>query len=315
MKPWNAERAMMYRNWRWAGFKSGDRIVTCIGDLSGEILGPSYAPYSRYRNEIEISPDHLDKRTLAYYVDLIREFKPAYFRCYPGVAIVFARFMEDHGIEPPPLKSIWTQSERFTDRDRQYIEGFWGAPINDYYGQQEKAVAAGTCEHGRMHIHSEFCFVELIETDHPPLCKIVTTGFYADAMPLLRYDTKDFTIPLDDPCPCGRELPAIESIVGRVDDWIVRADGSPHIDIESQLKNLGAVRECQMIQESLTYSKILVVPAPNHDYSKKEPFKALMEEDLGPGVTVDIEYVDEIPRTGSGKRRLTISKVANNWVV
>ncbi|MCA9618297.1 MAG: phenylacetate--CoA ligase family protein [Myxococcales bacterium] len=310
-----AESAMMYRGWRWSGLTRDDRVVTCVGELTGDELGPRHAPYARYRNHIEISPHHLSEEAVRSYVDLIREFAPAYLRTYPSIAQLFGKLMRDEGITPPPLRGIWTQSEALLDCERRLVEEQWGTRVYDYYGMQEKCLAMSECEHGRMHVHCEFGHVELLPSEHPPYAHVVATGFYNPAMPLLRYQTRDLAIPDDRPCPCGRALPTVARIVGRLEDFLLASDGSQVMEADAAIAELTTIRECQIIQESLSACRVLVVPGPGYSAETERELTARLRCQLGEEVSVTVERLTAIPRTATGKQRFIVSKVKPGWAL
>jgi phenylacetate-coenzyme A ligase PaaK-like adenylate-forming protein len=308
-----AELAVMFRGWEWNGYRPGDRIAVCAGALSGERLGPAHAPHTRYRDEIELSPSHLDERGALAYLELLRTFAPAHFRTYPSVAMMLAKTMADRGLEPPRVRTIWTQSETMDADDRAYIEASWGAPVVDYYGMQEKCVAMSQCEAGRMHVHSDFGLVEFVESDFPPLCHVIATGFYNDAMPLLRYATRDLAIPETTPCPCGRALPTVRRLVGRLEDYLVDRDGAPVLEADATIASLTTIRECQIVQESLERTRVLVVPGRHYQSEDGDELARRLRQQLGDGVEVTIETKARIPRTKTGKQRFIVSRVTSNW--
>ena len=54
---------------------------------------------------------------------------------------------------------------------------------------------------------------------------MICTGLFNFAMPLIRYKVGDVAIPLDEKCSCGRMLPLVKSIEGRIDDMILTPEG------------------------------------------------------------------------------------------
>ena len=310
-----AEAAMMYRGFRWSGFRPGDRIVTIVGELTGELQGPRHAPYTRYRDHLDLSPHHLTEEGCRSYLDLMRDFGPAFLRTYPSIVQLLGKVMLDSDIEPPKLRGIWTQSEILYEAERELLERQWQTRVFDYYGMQEKCVSMSECEQGRMHINGEFGYVELLPSERPPYAHIVATGFYNSAMPLLRYQTRDLAVPDVHPCPCGRALPTVSRIVGRVEDFLFASDGSQVMEADAAIADLTAVRECQIIQESLTHTRVLVVPGPRFDVVTERCLAERLSSLLGDGVRVQIERCSSIPRTGTGKQRFLVSKLKTGWAL
>ncbi|MEQ9321327.1 MAG: hypothetical protein RIF41_19340 [Polyangiaceae bacterium] len=134
-------------------------------------------------------------------------------------------------------------------------------------------------------------------------------------MPLLRYQTRDLAVPDVHPCPCGRALPTVSRIVGRVEDFLFASDGSQVMEADAAIADLTAVRECQIIQESLTHTRVLVVPGPRFNAATERCLVARLSSLLGEGVRVQIERCSSIPRTGTGKQRFLVSKLKTGWAL
>src|SRR6185295_6418689 len=112
-------------------------------------------------------------------------------------------------------------SEGLTAETRRYLEGVYGAPVQQGYGLNEIGLVSALCEAGRHHVHRENCIVEIVDEAGIPVAsgaqgRLLITGLLNAAMPLLRYDTGDLVTALDGPCPCGRTLPTHGEIHGRL---------------------------------------------------------------------------------------------------
>jgi len=122
---------------------------------------------------------------------------------------------------PESLKACLGVSQQMTPEMRSRIERILGVPVHENYGLNEVSLVASRCpEGGRFHIHVENCLVEIVDDDLKP-CRpgergrILVTSLSNAAMPLIRYDADDLAVAVDDPCPCGRTLPALTGLVGR----------------------------------------------------------------------------------------------------
>ncbi|MFH1261859.1 MAG: hypothetical protein V1495_00195 [Pseudomonadota bacterium] len=302
---WLAERAMMYRGWRWAGFRSGDRIATCVG----EAVEGSDEPTRLYRNRLDLSSGRLDPDGFALFTEALRSFDPQFVRTYPSIARVLGLELRTRGIRLPSLKGIWTQSETLTPAMRSDLETIWKAPVRDYYGLQEKCAAMSECEQGTMHVHAEFGLVELLPGPHPGLSKIVATGFWNRAMPFLRYETGDLAIPRTDPCRCGRALPVIGMIQGRMEDLLITPSGKVIADLDQVIFQVDGIRESQVIQERPDSIRVLVAPSPGFSEAEEATLRNVLQLRVGNDVRITIERVTAVPRTSSGKIRFLVSRL------
>ena len=144
---------------------------------------------------------------------------------------------------------------------------------------------------------------------------LVGTGLHNYAMPLIRYACGDVAVLSDRSCPCGRTLPLMEGVLSRVGDLLVTPDGRtlPPIMITWVVRWIEGVTRYQLRQESVNELRMLVVcPSPITDEERRNVHHHF-ERRMGPGVNVTVERVDDIPRSGRGKKRLIISKVPLPW--
>src|SRR6185295_14515719 len=97
----------------------------------------------------------------------------------------------------------------------------WGVGVVDVYSSEECGQIALQCpEHEQYHVQSESVLVEVLDDEGRPCApgtigRVVLTTLQNFAMPLIRYDIGDFAEP-GPACPCGRALPVLTRIVGRV---------------------------------------------------------------------------------------------------
>jgi len=111
---------------------------------------------------------------------------------------------------------------------KKRMENAWGAKVYDHAGATEIGAWSFECtrQAGGMHVNDAFFLVEIedIETGqiiHEPGRQgaLVITAFDRQAMPCIRFDSKDVAEWAAEPCPCGRSFRLIKGgIVGRTDD-------------------------------------------------------------------------------------------------
>ncbi len=147
----------------------------------------------------------------------------------------------------------------------------------DQYGSAEQVCFISQCEAGSYHVHPEYGFTELLDTDEGPrdAKRIVATGFTNWAMPLLRYDTGDLAVPAAGKCPCGRNTQLVEGVLGRVDDYLIASNGAWVGRLDPVFKGLTTVRKAQIVQETLGEVRICIVPGKGF---RKEHEQVLQKE-------------------------------------
>ena len=141
----------------------------------------------------------------------------------------------------------------------------------------------------------------------------MVTQFDNDAMPLIRYELGDVAVAAaaDTCCMCGRTLPMLERIEGRIPDLIVAPDGTflvMHFFVVL-FKNLQDVQRYQIVQDERERIRVRLVARPGADVGGiEDTIRRAVGHATRGSLATDFEWVDDIPLTGAGKRRLVISK-------
>ncbi len=142
--------------------------------------------------------------------------------------------------------------------ERQLIEAVFGVPVTNRYGCEEVSLIACECDvHNGLHLNAEHAYVELLRDDGSPCApaedsSIVVTELVNRAMPMIRYDVGDRGAPSNRTCACGRVLPLMEGVTGRLADFLVAAGGSKVAGvslIECTLTRFAGIRQLQLVQE------------------------------------------------------------------
>jgi len=232
----------------------------------------------------------------------------SYLLLYPSGLRDLLRAAERRGVRFPELRAVRTFGEVVSPELRERVRAQWGVPVEDMYSTQELGYVALQCpDHPHYHVQSESVLVEILRDDGTPcevgeVGRVVLTGLHNFKMPLLRYDIGDFGV-LGPPCPCGRGLPVIERILGRVHDTFVTADGDRiwlTVGIH-RLRDLAPVVQHQWVQREPGQVELRMVAERPPTAAEEEAVRAHMLENLPANTRFDIAWVDEIPRSESGK--------------
>jgi phenylacetate-CoA ligase len=308
------ETAFVERHWRWAGFAHKDRVVTIRGQILTEDL-KALAPYKIVGNNLILSSFHLSEASLPIYARLVIDFKPKVFRLYPSALLILTNYFRKKEIgHVDSLRTIITSSETLAEEIRTDAERYWRVPIFDWYGLTEKAAAIGQCEHATYHVMEDYSYQELIPSPVPNQYSIVATTFYNLAMPLIRYETKDIVV-IDrnngevNPCLCGRCFRTISRIDGRIEGIIVTHDRRFVGRLDAAFKYSPGIRLAQIIQYKPGMIQINMVKEDTFSDSDLIRLDRELRLRLGKEIEIKFEYVEDIPRTPTGKIRFVISKV------
>jgi phenylacetate-CoA ligase len=303
------EEAFVYRQLRWAGYRHGDRKVWLRGDVvqSGGARDEVAGCRDWWTNTLFLSSYHISLKTTNGYLESIRRFDPVLIQAYPSSIHALASCMMESGIRYPrkkKLKGIVTSSETLTAEMQSKIEAAFGCPVFDWYGQVERVIAIGTCEHGSRHVISDYGRAELIPAENG-LYELVGTGFNNGAMPLVRYRTEDHVELQSGTCRCNRVFPMVKRVVGRSDEIIVLSDGRQIASLGLIFKGMNNIVQGQVVYRGGDCFTLRVVPGPGWGEMDAERLCRNMKERVD-HITVSIELLDAIPRGANGKMKFVV---------
>ena len=164
---------------------------------------------------------------------LMQDFKVTAVHILPSYALYFAGFLEQRNINPARdlcLRKAFVGSEPHTEETRHRIEQIYGVDVYNSYGLTEMngPGVAFECEHkAGLHLWEDNYLLEIVDpaTGEPlpegKTGELVLTTLKREAMPLLRYRTRDITSIIPEPCVCGRTHRRLQRITGRSDDMLI----------------------------------------------------------------------------------------------
>ena len=164
----------------------------------------------------------------------MKDFGTTLLVATPSYALRLAEVAKSMGIEPERdlnVKTALVGSELLTDAMREEMHKMWGRDIKitTNYGMSELMGpgVSGECEaHCGMHINEDFFIPEIIDSETGEVLpegtwgELVITCIKKDALPLIRYRTKDITKLYYEKCKCGRSFCRMENLSGRSDDML-----------------------------------------------------------------------------------------------
>jgi phenylacetate-CoA ligase len=308
--------AAVWRSHRWYDVDIGERCAYLWGanfDLT-KFQGLTGRLKARVLNLLMLPAWELSDRTASTFWKQVIDFKPRLLFGYAGALHEWARLLgQDHkAIEG--LQAIVVSAETLYDDWRTVIERCFKVPVYNRYGGRDIHFVAQECAARKgLHINSENVFVEIVKDGRsvPPgdLGEIVITRLDNFAMPFIRYRTGDLGVMASRRCDCGRSLPLLDKIEGRIQDRIVTADGKvvsgpffAHL-----MKDCPDVREFQIQQLALNRLLIAIVPQAGQVFRSRERIERVLRRYLGADMQIEFDFRDHILLTPSGKRRISIS--------
>ena len=238
---------------------------------------------------------------------LVRQ-NPDYLLIYPSALVQLARHCIANGIRFPKLREARTVSEIVHPEVRAAAREAWDVKVVDMYSANEIGYMALQCPiHDHYHLQSESCMVEVLGAHGRPcqpgeVGRVVVTPLHNFASPLIRYDILDLA-EVGPPCSCGRGLPVINRIIGRVRNMLMLPEGGRLPSSTALLACIGdrPVKQFQFVQTALdTLDAKLVVERPLSE-AEEAGIKDDVRRHLGFPFKLTFQYVDHIPRGPSGK--------------
>lgn len=163
----------------------------------------------------------------------ISDFGTTALHAIPSYAARMYEVMQEMGIDPrrdTKLRTLIIGAEPHSEEQRRRIEDMLGVKAYNSFGMSEMCgpgVAFECQEQNGLHIWEDYYIVEIIAPDtlepvpEGEVGELVLTTINREAMPLLRYRTRDLTRILPGECPCGRHHKRLDRMKGRSDDMII----------------------------------------------------------------------------------------------
>lgn len=172
------------------------------------------------------------------------------FACTPSYALYLAESLQEAGaVDRLKLKAGIHGAEPWTEEMRKKIESILHINCFDIYGLCEvtgPGVAQDCIHHAGLHVHEDYFYPEVLDPTTHEKCadgqtgELVFTTLAKEAMPLIRYRTKDLTSIDHSTCECGRTLPRISKFTGRTDDMkVIRGVNVFPTQVETALLSMG----------------------------------------------------------------------------
>jgi len=305
----------------WSGYAAGEPKVMLFArrPFARERLRGWIG--SNLKHELRLYASRLPQRRLSACIDRINRQRPVQVVGPPWLLYEIARHAEATGRPIASPRAVMTSYEALTPETSRVLQRVFGAPVFNRYGTSELGGIACSCGHEpRLHVSALTHLVEVLRPDGEPCGpgetgEVVITHLTNRAMPLIRYRLGDLATPSPrDPCRCGRTLPSIAEVSGRVMEAFVRSDGSlvSGSYVRRFYRSTRGLRQFQVVQQAPTLVQVRLVERPEiaGDVARRHANVRVIEQHLrrllGRDCQVTFEFLDEILREPSGKFRPTV---------
>jgi len=309
--------ACRFRGLGWHGIRPWDRSVM----VWGQPLGLSRLEHKKNRtlerilkNRIAISAYALNMEEIDAYTGTINAYRPDYIYGYSSALYTMARMMEaTQSRITHRVKGVVSTAENLFPHQRDVIERVFHSRCVNEYGARDGGIIAYECQYYSMHVSMESLYVETVELHNNQTTtgsgRLLITDLNNFVMPRLRYEVGDVVRVECSKCACGRAHVVLSAIEGRIDDTFITMNGT-HVHghlVNHLARDLNAFAQFQVIQHAPDRFEVLIVKNEQTTQEQVERFvNGILQRFEGAGATV--AYVDEIPKSESGKVRYAIRR-------
>lgn len=316
--------AATLRSQEWTGYRFGDRTMRLwhqtIG-MSKTQIAREYADSFLSRRKF-IPAYEMSDATLAEFVRAIEQYKPVFLDGYAESFNFLAQYLKEKGrIGQPGVwpKGIMSSAQTLPETSRKIIEEAFGCRVFDKYGSREFSGIAYECDaHAGHHVVGEGYIVEVLKDGKPArpgeVGEVVITDLNNYCLPFIRYRIGDLAEAMDNTelCACGRGLPRVGKIQGRVQSIIIGANGQyvPGTFFAHVFKDYDhAIRQFQIVQEKRGEITLKVVKGRRYSDETLAEVVRLLHQFLGNEMKIEVEFLENIEMVRTGKRLATVSRL------
>jgi phenylacetate-CoA ligase len=256
---------------------------------------------------------------LSQLVDALNAFRPDALNVYPSIAAALAAEQLTGRLRIAP-KIISTSSELCTPEMSERIKAAFGVQPFNFYATTEGLWGVDCEHHEGIHLFEDWCIVENVDDagrpvpDGEPGTRLLVTNLFNCTLPLIRFEISDSVTIDRRPCACGRTLPRMRAVQGRLEEviYLPGTNGHPVTVHPTQFATLAVdanIREFQVVQRG----NKLVLRLALHDSALQQTTDRAVHaitvrlHALGvhqPAITSEI--VPALARTPAGKLKLIV---------
>lgn len=314
--------AVMMRGYAGAGWRPGVKRL----DIWGTELGAQSLPhriktgaYDAVMGRRVLSCFDMHRDNIGTFVAEIDRFRPAVIVGYTGALETMAAWIAAHGGATWAPSAVITAAEMLSEEQRTLIQSSFHAPVFHTYGCREFMLIGAECaEHRGYHASDDHLVIEVADdagrTVRAGPGNILITDLHNYGMPFIRYVNGDLIHANagNTRCSCGRGLRLLGAVEGRRLDILTTPDGRfipgeffPHL-----IKDVAGIEAFQVRQTHADQLVLLMVRHMDIPEAELARLRSTIHQVVGTEMKVEFRFVDEIPLTPSGKRRVAVREIA-----
>jgi phenylacetate-CoA ligase len=303
-------RAGMMRGFMMSGWRPGQKVLffwgarhdTRKGGVFGGALGGDWIAAEQTIAAIEYSAASLDA-----WAHTIQRWRPTLLYGYTSALSELARHILATGMAmPESLIGVYSTAEMLDPGQREIIGRAFGCAVFNQYGCREVPNIAWECRHGGMHVFADLVFLESQRVDEED--RLLVTSLTNRLMPFIRYDLGDSGRLLEGECACGSPFPLMEMGMCRHNDLIQTRDSKAihPAYFNRLLHGQAGVRQYQWVQRGFDRIDLNLVADTRLDAETVATLATSLRRDVDSGLTLEVHYLETMPRTAAGKHRYVI---------
>jgi phenylacetate-CoA ligase len=318
------KRGCTVRSDEWSGWTLGERVAILWGAEENARRGwRAWLRNTLLERATYLDTLRINQESIGRFVAVLRRRPPGLLLGHAHSLYLLAQYVRERCPSTIQPHGIISAAMVLHDWERRTIEETFQCPVTNRYGCEEVSLIACECDrHDGLHVNADGIYLEVLRPDGAPCPPgepgmIVVTDLVNRAMPIIRYQIGDMGVLSDRQCPCGRGLPLLEKIEGRVADYVLTPAGEyvSGISLTDHFNTkIPGVVQLQIVQEEVDRFVFRIVKGPEYGQESLDTMRRLVAERFGPEVRYECEYVDRIPQEPSGKFRFCISKVSKPWL-
>jgi phenylacetate-CoA ligase len=310
---WSAAFEVRIRNWAGINYKTPRGMIGGRRVLPKASDGPPFYRYNIVEKQVYYSAYHISPKTVIDYLDGMKKHEIVYMNGYAVSNYLLAYYIKKEGLKAPKLKAVITSSEKLTFEMRKVIEEVYQCKAYDSWSGVEACALISECEYGSLHVSEDVGFIEILDENGNEVAEgesgeVVCTGFLNYDQPLIRYRIGDRMTKGFGNCKCGRQMPIIKEIEGRLEDLITGPDGRQMVRFHGVFVGISSIERAQVIQHSIDHIVIMIQNEILLTNDEIEIIKSRVRSQLG-NLKVVVQQFAKIEQTSNGKYKAVISHI------
>jgi phenylacetate-CoA ligase len=304
-------RAGMMRGFMMSGWLPGQKVLNFWGArqdvAAGGVFGSGLGWADLIAAEKTIGATEFSEAKLNEWARYVQRYQPVLLYGYASAMSELARFVLVNKLAMPrSLLGVYSTAEVLTEAQRELMQQAFGCKVFNQYGCREVPNIAWECRHGNMHVFADLVYLESQQIDNED--QLIVTSLTNRLMPFIRYNLGDSGRLLDGECACVSPFPLMEMGLCRQNDLIrTRAGKNIHPGFFNHLLDgQKSVRQFQWVQRDLDHIVLNLVASEKLSAETLAALTASLRLKMEDAVTLEVNLLDEIPRTLSGKHRFVI---------